>query len=143
MQMKIVISFSILLISLNIKGQISSYVPVNGLQGWWPFCGNANDLTSNNYNGTSYGATLTTDRFGNTNNAYYFNGSSYIATNFAGVLGANKRAVSFWGKTTNSSSPMTGVSWGYSQSFPNTGKNLVVSLMYSQQELQLMAQIVL
>lgn len=48
----------------------------NGLVGYWPFCGNANDESGNGNNGTVNGATLTTDRFGNPNNAYYFSSSS-------------------------------------------------------------------
>lgn len=47
----------------------------NGLVGWWPFCGNANDESGNGNNGTVYGATLTTDRFGNSNQAYSFDGA--------------------------------------------------------------------
>ena len=31
--------------------QIPNYVPSNGLVGWWPFTGNANDLSGNNNNG--------------------------------------------------------------------------------------------
>jgi hypothetical protein len=46
----------------------------NGLVGYWPFCGNANDASGNGNNGTVNGATLTTDRFGNSNGAYSFNG---------------------------------------------------------------------
>src|SRR5664280_1057369 len=39
-----------------------------GLVGYWPFNGNANDLSGNGNNGTVYGgATLTSDRFGNAN----------------------------------------------------------------------------
>jgi hypothetical protein len=45
-----------------------------GLVGYWPFCGNANDDSGNGNNGTVNGATLTTDRFGNSNSAYSFNG---------------------------------------------------------------------
>lgn len=56
------------------NAQIPNYVPTTGLQGWWPFCGNANDHSSNNRHGTVVGATLTADRFGNTNNAYSLNG---------------------------------------------------------------------
>ena len=41
-----------------------------GLVGYWPFCGNANDESGNGNNGTVNGATLTTDRFGNSNSAY-------------------------------------------------------------------------
>jgi hypothetical protein len=46
----------------------------NGLVGYWPFCGNANDMSGNGNNGTVNGATLTKDRFGNTNSAYSFDG---------------------------------------------------------------------
>jgi hypothetical protein len=55
---------------------VPGYVPINGLVAWWPFNGNANDVSGNGNNGTVYGATLTTDRNGTTNSAYYFNGSS-------------------------------------------------------------------
>ncbi|OYU82747.1 MAG: hypothetical protein CFE24_14320, partial [Flavobacterium sp. BFFFF2] len=57
----------------------SSVLPTNlqsGLVGYWPFNGNANDLSGNGNNGTVNGATLTTDRFGNANSAYSFNGSN-------------------------------------------------------------------
>ena len=48
----------------------------NGLVGYWPFCGNANDQSGYGNNGVVNGATLTTDRFGSFNNAYSFNGIS-------------------------------------------------------------------
>ena len=52
----------------------------NGLIDYYPFNGNANDVAGAN-NGTSFGATLTANRFGAPNAAYLFNGySSYIAT---------------------------------------------------------------
>jgi hypothetical protein len=51
-----------------------SYVPTDGLVGWWPFNGNANDESGNGNNGTVNGATLTEDRFGMGNMAYNFNG---------------------------------------------------------------------
>jgi hypothetical protein len=46
----------------------------NGLVGYWPFCGNANDASGNGNNGTVNGPTLTADRFGAANNAYSFDG---------------------------------------------------------------------
>lgn len=52
-----------------------------GLVAFYPFSGNAGDSSGNNNHGTVYGATLTTDRFGANNKAYYFNAagcSSYI-----------------------------------------------------------------
>ena len=62
------------------SAQIPSYVPTNGLVGWWPFNGNANDESGNGNHGTVNGATLTSDRNSSNNAAYSFNGStSYIA----------------------------------------------------------------
>lgn len=46
----------------------------DGMVAYYPFCGNANDATGNGNNGTVNGATLTTDRFENTNSAYSFDG---------------------------------------------------------------------
>jgi hypothetical protein len=54
--------------------QVPNYVPANGLVGWWPFNGNANDESGNGNNGTINGATLTADRNGNANAAYSFDG---------------------------------------------------------------------
>ena len=54
--------------------QVPSYVPTNGLVGYWPFNGNANDESGNGNNGLVNGATLTTDRFGNNNSSYNFDG---------------------------------------------------------------------
>jgi hypothetical protein len=46
---------------------------------YYPFNGNVNDESGNGINGINFGATLTTDRFGNPNSAYSFNGiSNYI-----------------------------------------------------------------
>jgi hypothetical protein len=70
--------------------QVPSYVPTNGLVGWWPFNGNANDESGNGNNGTVNGATLTADRFGGLNNAYNFNGiSNYIDVGNPSSLGNN------------------------------------------------------
>ena len=56
------------------NAQLPSYIPTNGLVGWWPFNGNANDESSNGNDGTVSGATLTNDRFGNESKAYSFDG---------------------------------------------------------------------
>ena len=71
------IAFTVL-ISFQILAQVPNYVPTNGLVGWWPFTGNANDSSGNGNNGTVNGATLTTDRFGNGNRAYSFGGGDWI-----------------------------------------------------------------
>ena len=56
-------------------------LPTDGLVGWWPFNGNANDESGNGNNGTVNGASLTTDRNGSLNSAYSFNGVSSIKVN--------------------------------------------------------------
>lgn len=48
----------------------------NGLVACYPFNGNANDESGNGNQGTINGATLTSDRFGNSNSAYNFDGSN-------------------------------------------------------------------
>jgi len=55
-----------------VNAQVPSYVPSNGLVGYWPFNGNANDASGNGYNGVVNGASLSNDRFGISNNAYQF-----------------------------------------------------------------------
>ena len=55
------------------------------LVAYYPFNGNANDESGNGNNGLVNGTTLTTDRFGNANSAYDFNGTS----NYIDVPDAN------------------------------------------------------
>lgn len=66
---------AVALTTQTLFAQVPSYVPTNGLVGYWPFNGNANDISGNGNNGTNNGATLTTDRNGDANSAYYFTGS--------------------------------------------------------------------
>ncbi len=74
---KLIILYSLILFSLyNVNGQI----PIDSLIGFWPFNGNANDLSINNNHGTINGATLVSDRFGIINRAYHFDGNDYIST---------------------------------------------------------------
>jgi len=71
--------FILLLISAiyqKLNAQIPSYVPKYSLIGWWELNGNVIDKSKNKLNGASYGATQSTDRFGNTNSCYKFNGVS-------------------------------------------------------------------
>jgi hypothetical protein len=55
--------------------QLPSYVPKNGLVGYWLFDGNANDISGNNNHGAVKGATLITGRTGMASTAYNFNGN--------------------------------------------------------------------
>jgi hypothetical protein len=69
----LLLSFGLLMATQMIISQVPSYVPSNGLVGYWPFNGNANDASGNNLNGTVTGAALTANRFGIANGAYLFN----------------------------------------------------------------------
>ena len=59
----------------------ASVIPVAksipGLVLYYPFDGNAKDMSANNVNGDVHGAVLSTDRFGQRNSAYYFDGMHY------------------------------------------------------------------
>ena len=69
---------TLLLVHVQVFGQsVPSYVPTNGLVGWWGFNGNAQDGSGNGNHGTVNGATLITDRFGNQNSAYNFDGINF------------------------------------------------------------------
>ncbi|MEN9400957.1 MAG: hypothetical protein RL632_2060 [Bacteroidota bacterium] len=89
--------------------QIPNYVPTNGLVGWWPFNGNANDESGNGNNGTVNGATLTADRFGVLNKAYYFNGNSNILSNGQLTSVTSTITVSIWVKSEDNSGEWNGL----------------------------------
>jgi hypothetical protein len=63
---------------MMITGQLEGDLN-QGLVAYYPFNGNTNDESGNDYNGTVYGAIHTSDRFGNPNSAYAFDGiNDYI-----------------------------------------------------------------
>jgi hypothetical protein len=71
------------------------------LAAFYPFNGNANDVTGNNNNGTVNSAILTTDRFGNANSAYNFTTTSNIEVAASAFqLGVSDYTLSYWIKTT-------------------------------------------
>lgn len=96
-----------------VNAQVPSYVPTNGLVAYYPFSGNANDISGNANNGTNNGATLTTDRFGNANSAYSFNGSTnYInvpSNNTLNFQTNNSFTLSYWIKATSLNSSKVNV----------------------------------
>jgi hypothetical protein len=80
----------------------------SGLVACYTFSGNANDATGNGNNGMVNRALLTSDRFGNSNSAYSFNGSnSYINVN-ASQFKNNQYSYSVWAR--NIADPTDGIS---------------------------------
>lgn len=102
----------------SLMAQVPSYVPTNGLVGYWPFNGNADDASGNGNNGTVNGATLSTDKNGNVNAAYSFNGTSNnigIPQPFLG--GVQVSSFSFYTRIKTIGTPANGSSyniWGKS-----------------------------
>lgn len=83
---------------VGLVATMNAQIPTNGLVGSWPFNGNANDESGNGNNGTVSGASLTTDRFGNPNLAYSFDGENdYIAIAPSSLVDNETAAtLSFW-----------------------------------------------
>ncbi len=117
--MKKILFFAGWLFATNAVSQAPSYVPSNGLVGYWAFNGNANDISGNGNNGIPTNVNLTTDRFGIADNAYLFNGStSRIDINNAFFnIGWNEYTISCW---SNSSSLLNPNNYNDSQILINT-----------------------
>ena len=93
-----------------VNAQIPSYVPSNGLIGWWPFNGNANDESGNGNHGTVNGATSSIDRFNSSGSAYHLDGNGdniYISNSFFNN-GSAGLSVSIWYKMDQLSNPNNG-----------------------------------
>ncbi len=84
----------ILFILFFIPVLCSAQPVTDGLVGYWPFNGNANDESGNGHDGNVTGATLSTDRFGNANSAYLFDGNDYIT--LFDAFGLDQWTVSAW-----------------------------------------------
>ena len=98
---------------------VASAIPMEGLIGSYSFTGSANDGSANGNDGTVNGAILSTDRFGNANNAYSFDGQDdyIIVENPTGTLSGNSSyTISLWanmatytGTAANGSQAMLGI----------------------------------
>jgi hypothetical protein len=94
----ILLSFCVLF-SVGLFAQVPSYVPQYGLLGYYPFTGNANDVSANTANLTNNNAVLTADRFGTANAAYSFNGINQNLINSTPNFTFNPASsftISFW-----------------------------------------------
>ena len=81
----------------SLAQNVPAYFPTNGLVGWWPFNGNANDESGNGNHGTVNGATLTPDRNGKVNSAYSFDGvNNNIIIPNSNSLNVNELTLSVW-----------------------------------------------
>jgi hypothetical protein len=115
----LLLTIGVALTTQTLLAQVPSYVPTNGLVSYWPFSGNANDQSGNNLNGSVSGATLTTDRFGNSNSAYNFADNQQITIPNSADQNHYPLTVSLWynpsnqptGTSTNIFSKYVAASW--------------------------------
>ena len=116
----------------------SAYLLDLGLVAWYPFDGNASDISGNNHHGTVNGATLGTDRYGRPNEAYSFDGNDWIdlgnvlsrydLLSFSAWFLANSNG-SFQGIVSKPRSPAgtgSALKWG-GAFFNNGGSNFVLN----------------
>ena len=92
--------FLLFLLLANVSfGQVNLNL---GLKAYYPFSGNANDVSGNNNNPIFNNAALVNDRFGNTNSAYHFNGiNNYMQIPNSPTLNfANQISLVAWVKPT-------------------------------------------
>ena len=72
---------------------------IMGLIAYYPFNGNANDESGNGFNATVNGPVLTTDRFGNPNKAYFFNGKGGMVATINSLFSVPKFTIAAWFKS--------------------------------------------
>ncbi len=80
--------------------EVIAYSISDGLVVYYPFNGNADDASGNGNHGLVHGAILANDRFGNSSNAYSFDGvDDYIMTNSNISLGLDYSVVLWFNYT--------------------------------------------
>lgn len=75
----------------------------NNLVQYWPFDGDANNAVSGGINAIVEGPTLTADRFGNENSAYYFDGNDRMKAGSAANFGTKSFTANVWVNSTQTS----------------------------------------
>ncbi|MCB0734076.1 MAG: T9SS type A sorting domain-containing protein [Flavobacteriales bacterium] len=90
---------------------VFAQIPSKGLVGFWQFNGNANDSSGYRNHGLVNGASLTADRFGQPNQAFYFDGiDDYINVGHSSSLMSSDHTVTFWFRFSDTSRTMHMVS---------------------------------
>lgn len=87
---------------LSFKGLLSQAQTINNLPenpvAYYPFNGNANDASGHGNNAIIFGARLTEDRFGQSNNAFYFDGNNAYIKGSANHFPTAERSIALWFK---------------------------------------------
>lgn len=118
--MKIYNILLVTILSVGLSGNATADLN-NGLMAYYPFNGGANDESGHGNNGIVNGATLTTDRFGNSESAYAFDGIDDFID-----LGNDS--------SLSPSNAVTLVAWYKTVSFVGTGNNSIIDKGYHSHE---------
>ena len=108
---------TIFVVTLTKAQDLPSYIPSDGLVVYYPFNGNANDASGNGNNGTVSGATLTSDKDGNTNKAYEFTVDENVQ------LGSSQDEITITSDPLMNSNEITLSAWVYPRSKPGNFAN--------------------
>jgi uncharacterized protein (TIGR02145 family) len=147
MKLKLLFVVASYLIGLQCMAQLPSYLPASGLVAWYPFNGNANDESGNNYNATITGGIFIDDRNGNPSGAIQFTSAAagYIDANIGNNY-TQDFTVSIWVRADRTSTyvnessvcpggvsvPMANSNQNWAFIPPNFGTNLGAGLAVNQ-----------
>jgi hypothetical protein len=106
--MKKHLTFSLALLTFicsTIHAQLPSYLPADGLVGWWPFNGNANDESGNGNDGVNPIGSFGVNRFGIPNASFFSDGTGQYPGNGMSIaalnnfpFGNSNRSICVWFK---------------------------------------------
>jgi hypothetical protein len=95
---------ALILLSEGSDTSTTTPLPVSDYIGYYPFDGNALDISSNGYNGTPLNVYSTTNRNGKSSSAFSFSGSSisYVDIPYYSAFNDRQFSISLWFKTGSS-----------------------------------------
>jgi hypothetical protein len=96
----------------TVTANFTSTTNAVGLVAYYPFDGNANDMSGNGHDGAVHGVAPTKDRFGVDNKAYAFDGTNSSITVEGIALANTNLSVAFWSKRLSDNAGFV-VSHGY------------------------------
>ena len=95
-----ILSFASTLIVSLLSAQVPTYAPLDNLIAWYNFNGDVLDASGNGHNGSTINTTATTDRQGQADQAFHFDGvSSDILVPYSPAFNAYPLTVSVWVRT--------------------------------------------
>lgn len=126
---KISFLIALLLLTCIVPTLMNAQIPTNGLVAYFPFNGNATDASPTGNNGTVFGATIASDRFGNSNAAYDFDGvNDYISIPNHAAYAFQSHTISLWFKYDGPGSASNKAFWTLINK--NSGNNTFTSAFH-------------